>query len=91
MVVRLRREQTIKRRNQDVVLEVIAEGEEDLHFWHTMIALRSNGGGDEQRSRVEAAQNESRNGNVNTILVDHVIGNKWDTYLDLLQADYTEG
>lgn len=20
-----------------------------------------------------------------------VIGNKWDTYLDLLQADYTEG
>ncbi|OMO80134.1 hypothetical protein COLO4_24205 [Corchorus olitorius] len=22
---------------------------------------------------------------------DKVIGNKWDTYLDLLQADYTEG
>ncbi|GBG89277.1 hypothetical protein CBR_g48986 [Chara braunii] len=21
----------------------------------------------------------------------HVIGNKWDTYLDLLQADYSEG
>ncbi|MQM21395.1 hypothetical protein Taro_054434 [Colocasia esculenta] len=24
-------------------------------------------------------------------LVVLVIGNKWDTYLDLLQADYTEG
>lgn len=24
-------------------------------------------------------------------LLFQVIGNKWDTYLDLLQADYTEG
>ncbi|XP_065046252.1 DNA-directed RNA polymerase subunit 10-like protein isoform X1 [Musa acuminata AAA Group] len=26
-----------------------------------------------------------------SILSSTVIGNKWDTYLDLLQADYTEG
>jgi DNA-directed RNA polymerase I, II, and III subunit RPABC5 len=25
------------------------------------------------------------------VLVSQVIGNKWDLYLDLLQADYTEG
>ncbi|KAG0569221.1 hypothetical protein M758_6G070000 [Ceratodon purpureus] len=25
------------------------------------------------------------------LLVAQVIGNKWDTYLDLLQADYSEG
>ena len=32
-----------------------------------------------------------RNSSVFALLCGQVIGNKWETYLDLLQAEYTEG
>ncbi|OMO78271.1 DNA-directed RNA polymerase, subunit N/Rpb10, partial [Corchorus capsularis] len=48
--------------------------------------------------RWELGQSRAKNEDKNKMIIPvrcftcgKVIGNKWDTYLDLLQADYTEG